>query len=154
MSIKFQSQTLTIYNFTVTGNAPNQKLNSYNRTVLCNNYVDNREMKNIRLNGVSEVYSAYISINDIANYKDYHSFINMFDNSQYWTLRKADQSNKFFHDLIIIGDCDIIIDTTTNESALASINEIKTNYKTYIVSTFDEKFHGSKRMWHIEVGGK
>ena len=139
----FQNQVLTIYNFFIN---PNKTIDVY-RSVSINGFVDETRRSNYLKDGKRKAHSAYISVNDIDSYLPNHLWQQLNDKSTKFTV----QDNGL--DFIVIGDCSITIDTTDLASMQTGIDLINQSYKSYKVQEFDEKFHGSRRMWHIEVGG-
>lgn len=139
----YNSDTLTVYN-------RDNNTKKYYRKVIYNNLIDNSSRINTLKTGNKDADTAYISIRDLGNYKNFvdWSKLSNTDKGNYYTLQKNGD------DFIVKGECNIEIDTTSTTTIAASLKEIKDNFITFKIATFDEKLRGSSRIRHIEVGGK
>lgn len=135
-------QTITIYN-NIKDNLTSQE--TYQKEIIKNVYVEEQSGRNLKETGLLDIYNVYLSIPYSKRYKYYKEFklIPNYDKENYYTIEPKKT-------IIIIGECNLqYSDFESKSEFLENLN----SYKKYIVQTVDEKFHCSRRLWHIEVGG-
>lgn len=54
-------------------------------------------------------------------------------------------------DLVVKGNCDMELDTTTSQTLSASKKALNDAYNVYTVNCADDKRYGSKKMWHYDL---
>ena len=137
-------QVLTLYNFFVN---QDKSISCYKHKIR-NGLVDEHRRTSFIKNGQKVAHKAYISIKNVDNYVDERGWgqAEDADKAIYYTVKDDG------FDFIVVGDCGVVIDTTSTATIQASIADINKDYKTYKIGAYDTKFHGSPYMWHIEVG--
>lgn len=134
-------QTITIYNL-IKDKITSQE--DYNKIFVNNVYVDEQAGTNLKEIGVLDKYNVYFSIPYTEKYKNIKEYVNIpnYDKINFFTL----QPKKTY---IILGECPL--NYSDFESKSDFLDALST-YRQYLVQTVDERYHGSKSRWHIEVG--
>ena len=55
-------------------------------------------------------------------------------------------------DLIVVGNCSLNIDTSSEKAESTTYKELNSKYKVYSIKSVEPCLIGSKRMWHYELG--
>lgn len=55
-------------------------------------------------------------------------------------------------DLIVLGDCTLSIDISSEKAESTTLKELSKRYKAYSIKSVEPCLIGSKRMWHYELG--
>ena len=55
-------------------------------------------------------------------------------------------------DLIVIGNCSVRFDETSERASSESYRKLRTEHKVYTISSIEPCLIGNRRMWHYELG--